>query len=54
MRANEPTIAKQHDLDTLVRNWWATIPAILALPREGTAKDMLESPDFELNLDDFQ
>jgi len=55
MQANEPTPAKQHDLNTLVRNWRATTPAVPALPREeGTAKDTLESPDFELDLDDFQ
>jgi len=55
VQANEPTTAKQHDINTLVRNWRATTPAVPALPREeGTAKDTLESPDFELDLDDFQ
>lgn len=54
-QGNEPTTAKQHDLSTLVRNWRASTPAVPALPREeGTAKDTLESPDFELDLDDFQ
>ena len=55
MRANEPTTAKQHNLNTLVRNWRAATPAVPILPQEeGTAKDTLTSPDFELDLDDFQ
>ena len=54
-QAIEPMTAKQHDLNTLVRNWRATTPAVPALPREeGTTKDTLESPDFELDLDNFQ
>ena len=52
-QANEPTTAKQHDLNTLVRNWRAATPAVLGPREEGTAKDTLESPDFELDLDDF-
>ena len=38
MRANEPTIARQHDLNTFVRNWRATTPTVLALPREGALR----------------
>ena len=55
VQANEPATAKQHDLNTLVRNWRATTPAVPTLPREeGTTKDTLDSPEFELDLDDFQ
>jgi hypothetical protein len=54
-QANEPTTAKQNDLNTLVRNWRATTPAVPDLSREeGTVKDTLDSPGFELDLDDFQ
>jgi len=55
MRANEPTTAKRRNLNTIVRTWQATTPAVPVLPREeGTAKDTLESPDFELDPHDFQ
>jgi len=55
MQANEPTPTKHHDLNTLVRNWRSTTPAVPALPREeGTTKDTLESPDFALDLDYLQ